>query len=123
MSRRKLLAATLVPLLALTLGSTAALADYFGAIAFSQDSGSVGYSYDYGGQSGAEQRALVECGNQACMVVVWFRNACGALAIGDGNGYGTGWAATRGEAENIAMSNCNQNSSSCGVTRWVCTTR
>jgi serine/threonine-protein kinase len=123
MSRRKLTAVTLVPLLALTLGSTAALADYFGAIAFSQDSGSVGYSYDYGGQAGAEQRALQECGDGACMVVVWFQNACGALAIGDGNGYGTGWAGTRADAEQIALSNCAQYTTNCANNTWACTTR
>ena len=115
--------ARFAPLFAVTLGSTAALADYYGAIAFSQDSGSVGYSYDYGTQSGAEQRALRECGNDGCMVVVWFRNACGALAIGDGNGYGTGWAVRREDAEQIALSNCSQYTDNCDNNTWACTTR
>jgi serine/threonine-protein kinase len=115
--------ATLVPLLAVTLGSTAALADYYGAIAFSQDTGSAGYSYDYGSQYGAEQRALAECGNGACAVVIWFRNACGALATGNGNGYGTGWAVTRADAEQIALSNCFQYTDNCSNNTWACTTR
>jgi serine/threonine-protein kinase len=124
MSRPRLsIVATLAPLLAVTLGTTAALADYYGAIAFSQDSGSVGYSYDYGNQNGAEQRALQECGDGGCMVVVWFRNACGALAIGDGNGYGTGWAVSQADAEQIALSNCSQYADNCDNNTWACTTR
>jgi len=120
---RRAMVATLSPLLALTLGSTAALADYYGAIAFSQDSGSVGYSYDYPTQSAAEQRAMRECADSDCMVVVWFRNACGALAIGDGNGYGTGWAVSRADAEQIALSNCSQYADNCDNNTWACTTR
>jgi len=56
-------------------------------------------------------------------VVLWFKDACGALAVGAKNVYGTGWASGRRQAENIAMSNCNKNAASCGVRRWVCTTR
>jgi hypothetical protein len=124
MPRRRLsIAATLAPLLALTLGSTAALADYYGAIAFSQDTGGAGFSYDYGTQYSAEQRALSECGDASCMVVVWFRNACGALAIGDGNGYGTGWAVNQGDAEQIALTNCFQYTNNCANNTWACTTR
>jgi len=123
MSRRLSMAATLASLLAVSFGSTAALADYFGAIAFSQDSGSVGYSYDYGSQYAAQQRALAECGNQSCMVVVTFWNACGALAIGNSNGYGVGWAGSRQDAEQIALTNCFQYTDNCANNTWACTTR
>jgi hypothetical protein len=102
--------------------TTAAAADYYGAIAFSQDTGSVGYSNDYGTRAGAEERARAECGSD-CEVVSWFVNACGALATGDDKGYGTGWATTRREAERVALSNCNDNAANCSVIRWVCTTR
>jgi hypothetical protein len=116
-------ALALVALLSLASWSTAAAAaDYYGAIAFSQDTGSVGYSNDYGTRAGAEERARAECGSD-CEVVLWFRNACGALATGDDNGYGTGWAASRREAEQVALSNCNANAENCSVNRWVCTTR
>jgi len=117
------MAAMLAPLLVITLGSAAALADIFGSIAFSQDSGRVGYSYDYGSQYGAEQRALSECGDQSCMVVVSFWNACGALAIGDGNGYGVGWASRQQDAEQIALTNCFQYTNNCKNNTWSCTTR
>jgi hypothetical protein len=83
------------------LAATAAAADdNFGAIAFSSSSGATGYSYDYDSRDGAEERALQECG-PGCKVVLWFKNACGALAVGEGSGYGTGWASSRSEAENL----------------------
>src|ERR1700681_405368 len=82
------------------LPSTQAAADNFGAIAFSASSGAAGYSYDYASRDEAEERALQECG-RGCEVVLWFKNACGALAVGTGNGYGSGWAASRSEAEEV----------------------
>ena len=102
--------------------ATAAAADEnFGAIAFSSSSGATGYSYDYDSRDGAEERALQECG-PGCKVVLWFKNACGALAVGEGSGYGTGWASSRSEAENLAMGYCRQNTSGCEISRWACTT-
>jgi hypothetical protein len=99
-----------------------AMADNFGAIAFSSSSGANGYSYDHGSREGAEEHAMQECG-PGCEVVLWFKNACGSLAVGNGNGYGTGWADSRGEAEDIAMRSCRQQNGGCGVKVWTCTTR
>jgi len=48
-------------------------------------------------------------GNVAKSVVLWFKNACGALAAGEDD-HGTGWAKSRGEAEDMALSNCNDHS-------------
>jgi hypothetical protein len=112
----------LVPFLSLALGAPQALAANYGAIAFSTDTGGVGYSYDYSTQAEAENRALYECGPD-CMVVLWFRNACGALAIGDGNGWGTGWAGSRAAAERSALSTCGKYTGGCFVKQWACTTR
>lgn len=95
---------------------------HFGAIAFSQHSGAVGYSYDYSSGAAAEQRALNSCGSD-CRVVVWFKNACGALAVGAGHGYGATWADTQSDAESLAMNTCRANTTDCGVTRWVCTSK
>jgi Domain of unknown function (DUF4189) len=106
----------------LSWSTPAAADDNYGAIAFSQDSGNYGYAIDYDSRRSAEADALKECGD-GCEVVVWFKNACGALATGDDNGYGTGWASNHADAEDIAMSACNKNSSNCSVLRWQCTTR
>jgi Domain of unknown function (DUF4189) len=114
---------TLAGALALAFWSTpAAAADHYGAIAFSEDSGADGYSTDYSTQGGAEERALQECGG-GCKVVLWFKNACGALAVGRDNGYGTGYAPSSGEAQTIAMTECSKNSTNCSIKRWECTTR
>jgi Domain of unknown function (DUF4189) len=114
--------ALMVPSLA--LGAAQALAaDYYGAIAFSPDTGSVGYSYNYGTRNGAENRALAECGRRDCVAVIWFRNACGALATGDGNGYGYAWAVTRAEAEDTALNQCNRYTTNCAYNTWACTAR
>jgi hypothetical protein len=122
--RRSRLKQTLMPALAVALRSTATLAqDYHGAIAYSQNSGGVGYAYDYDSRAAAEQHAPDSCGEDDCSVVLWFMNGCGALATGDDNAYGTGWASTRREAEDIAMSACNGETAYCSVARWVCTTR
>ena len=94
----------------------------FGAIAFSQTSGRVGYSYDYAASDDAARSAVNSCG-QDCSVVLWFGNACGALAVGSGRGYGSGWAGNQADAENIAMNNCSANTSNCQIAQWVCTSR
>jgi hypothetical protein len=114
---------TLAGVLALAFWSAPAAArDYYGAIAFSQSGGGDGYSSDYSTQGGAEAKALQECGG-GCKVVIWFKNACGALAVGQGNGYGTGWAASSGQAQTIAVTECSKNTTNCGIKRWQCTTR
>ena len=116
------IAMALAWVLGFALSSTGAAADYYGAIAFSQGSGAVGYSYDYQTRAAAEERALDECG-EGCEVAVWFRNACGALATGDDAGYGSAWAVSRREAEQIALDQCNRHAENCSIRRWVCTAR
>ena len=53
---------------------------------------------------------------------VWFRNACGALAIGF-DGYGSGWGTSRKLAESYALQSCQRYSGGCWVVRWVCTSK
>lgn len=96
--------------------------DYYGAIAFSVESGALGWAYDYDSRGAAENEATSQCGG-GCSAVLWFRNACGAIATSSDHSYGTGWATNRGEAESIAMRGCRQHASDCSVERWVCTTR
>ena len=101
--------------------SLPARADYYGAIAYSTGNGAVGYSYDYGSRYAAEARALNECGG-GCFIATWFRNACGALAVGQ-NGWGADWGNSRAEAESKALNACYRYTGGCYVKRWVCTTR
>lgn len=106
------------------LGSGAAAAEQYGAIAYSRSTKAHGWAYDYPSRSAAENQALSKCRSQAndCTVPLWFRNACGALAIGS-SGYGTAWATERGTAERQALVLCRRHSQDCAVKRWVCTTR
>ena len=105
-------------------GSGEAAAQNYGAIAYSPSTKAYGWSYDYPSRGAAESAALANCGKQAndCIVPLWFRNACGALAIGS-NGYGTAWASQRSSAENQALAVCRRNTMDCAVKQWVCTTR
>ena len=112
--------------IAVTLaGPGVASANNFGAIAYSPNTGSHGYSYDYPSRGQAEGHALAECRKYAgdCRVAIWFRNACGALAIGNNGGWGSGWGDSRQRAEYEAINSCRQHAGNCGIRRWACTTR
>jgi hypothetical protein len=98
--------------------------DHFGAIAYSPTSGADGYAMDYSSQAGAEDRALSECTarGEGCQSVLWFRNACGALAVGP-DGWGAAWGDDQEAAEDNALDQCKGHSENCAVKRWACTTR
>jgi Domain of unknown function (DUF4189) len=98
--------------------------EYFGAIAYSPSNRAHGWSYDYPTRKAAERRALDQCSRHAedCIVPVWFRNACGALAVGP-DGYGGAWGPSRKSAEGQAIQSCRRYSGGCAVIRWVCTSR
>lgn len=104
-----------------SMPATASAAE-FGAIAFSTSTGAHGYSHNFKSRVQAERVALRACRayGGGCRVVVYFYNACGALAVGRRNGYGFGWAPGRGTAKNIAMAACRQRTSSCRTVRSVC---
>jgi serine/threonine-protein kinase len=101
----------------------AAAQDYFGAIAFSPKTRAHGWAYDYTSRTEAQDRAMSECRRHApdCVSAVWFRNACGALAVGP-QAYGAGWGTDRGQAERAALKSCGRYSRDCTVIRWICTT-
>ena len=116
-----------VSVIALCTGfaSGPAMAENYGAIAYSPSTGAHGWSYDYPSRGAAENVALQGCRQHAgdCLVPIWFRDACGALAVGSNNGYGTGWGTSRGLAESYALQSCRKHTSNCAIRRWACTTR
>jgi len=97
--------------------------DNYGAIAYSSSTGRYGYSYDWGSRAEAEDYARSQCGRSDCAVKVWFKNACGALAVGRRGALGWGWAGSRGQAEGRALSECQARASGCNIRSWACTTR
>ena len=100
--------------------------DRWGSIAFSQepDGGYVwGMSWSFADRRSAADAAMGECrgeGGSACSEAGWFRNTCGALAIGDENGYGTGAGGTEAEAERSALAECRKVNANCRVDASEC---
>ncbi len=100
------------------------LPDLYGAIAFSPTTAAHGYSFDYANRAAAERKAINECerhaGSGDCKAILWFNNACGALAVGD-TGYGSGWGTDIQFASQYAVESCEEFGDNCKVVRWVCT--
>mgnify|MGYP003864991027 CR=1 FL=1 len=102
------------------LSATAASAeDMYGAISTDED-GQWGYTYNYPTRAQAEASSLKECGKADCVVRVWFKNACGAVAEND-EVIGWGWSKSAAEAKAQAISSCG--GGDCEITTWACTER
>ena len=111
---------------AMMLVSTSAqAADYYAAIAYSQNTDAHGWAYDYRTKVEAESAAMLNCAKYGggCKVVTWCKNACCALAVGRGNAYGADWGRSKNEAISLAVKRCHSSGSNCRMRRWVCTTR
>lgn len=98
----------------------------FGAIAYSPTTRAIGVASDNTTQAEAESVALQNCRASSpeatdCKNVMWVRNACAALAVGNEGGWGTDWGADRATAERKALAICAKYSSTCEVVRRVCT--
>jgi hypothetical protein len=98
--------------------------EHYGAIAYSSRTKAHGWAKDYPARSAAEKAALANCAKHAedCSAVLWFRNACGALATGP-KGAGWAWAQAQEAADRGALTACAQHSKACTVKQRVCTTK
>jgi serine/threonine protein kinase, bacterial len=97
--------------------------NYYGAIAFSPSTGAYGFSSDYGSQDAAERIAISNCGKSDCLVPVWFRNACGALAVGADHAYGSGLGPDEKRAKESALQVCSEYTTGCSIQKLICTER
>ena len=127
-SKTRFLTITTIALASIIGASAAHAQSKYGAIAYSSSTGAKGYSYNYSTRSVAQLYAQRECeqrsGRGDCRVLVWFRNACGAVATSQNGAYGSAWATDLGSAKNIALNSCrNYGGSYCTVTAWSCTDR
>ena len=106
------------------LSGPALAADYFGAIAYSPSKRAHGWAKDHPSRKAAEQAAIKGCGKYAtdCTSVLWFKNACGAIALGP-KGAGWAWDQTQSAADNGALNACAKHSKACTVKQRVCTTK
>ena len=106
--------------------SPASAQDRYGSIVFSQeDDGGYawGMAWSYDSRSSAKNKALDECqsrGGSSCSEISWFRNACGALAVGDDNGYGAGEGTTAHDAEYLALKGCREHNFNCSLVITKC---
>ena len=103
--------------------SLAAADQLYGALAYSQKSGSYGWSIDAQSQADAENSAINECYKRAgdCQSAIWFRDACGAIAVGEDGGWGADWGRNKTAARNKAMNVCNGYTYNCKVVVTQCT--
>jgi hypothetical protein len=93
----------------------------YGAIAYSVDSGAIGYSQTYGNQKQAEARAMKECGKSDCKVAVWYYNNCGALATDDDGDWGADRGNNEQQAGKAAIAQCTSvNGKTCKVIATYC---
>ena len=91
----------------------------WGAVAFNANTGAYGYSYSYYSEGAAASAAQEGCGYN-CPEVKTFYNQCGAAAVGSNGGFGWGIGASRFDAENLAMSYCNNYDYGCRVLVYSC---
>lgn len=92
-----------------SLMASAAAADTYCGIAFSQSTGVFGYSYNQRSQEAARSVAVRNCNNRSGKrdaASYTARNAWAALAVGKGNGYGWGWGTSKAIAESHALKSC-----------------
>ena len=94
----------------------------YGAIAFSPRTGEYGWSRNNASRAEAEEIAQSNCLKRAsdCQLATWFRDACGALAVGRA-GWGAHWGNNREQAEAAAIDACRQHTRNCKVVQWQCT--
>ena len=108
--------------LGLAAAPPAAAQELFGAIAFSPQTGAHGWSKNNTSRGEAEVDAQSNCLKHAsdCQLATWFRDACGALAVGRA-GWGAHWGNNREQAEAAAIDACRQHTRNCKVVQWQCT--
>jgi len=98
--------------------------NFFGAIAYGEESGAWGDALDLADGDSANQSAVAKCRQhgQDCRVVLSFQNGCGALAAANNRRYGTGQSPDRQKAESLALAACRGNGGQpCNILIGSCT--
>ena len=118
------LAAVTAAMLLVPVATTASLAassksksSSYGAIAYHQASGSMGWATDRRSSREASVEALKQCGHEQCVVVASVTRNCAALARNPKK-FAVQKGATRQEAETKALAKCG---AGCELAVWTCT--
>ena len=122
MGRCSCFALVFAVLLFLSPGAAVAQDNQYGAIAYSPSTRAIGLSSDQPSREEAARVALALCGKSDCRFAAWFRNGCGALAIGEGGGWGTGVGTSQIYAERYALEVCSDYAMRCRIQHQVCVT-
>ena len=98
-------------ILAVMCAGAARAEDTYGAIAYSAPSDSVHFRIKCWSRAECEEDALKSCREgashpDACEVLLWFRDACGAFARAGNGAYGTGWGDSQEMAKRYAIATC-----------------
>jgi len=94
-----------------------------GAIAYAEQNGAYGFSYNVNSASAANQRALSNCTKHGdgCKVVISFSETCAALAAGDNDRFAASRGDGRGEAQGNALTACSRDGGKhCEIKAWAC---
>ena len=111
-------AAALIAAAALAAGP--ALAEgLYAAIAVSESTGKAGSAWNYDTEALAETEAYWQCGQEDCQTAIIFQQ-CGAIAVGDGYGWGAASDLSSAVAIDTALEICTQNTSNCEITAAFC---
>jgi serine/threonine-protein kinase len=98
-------------------------ASSYGAIAYSPTTGRYGWSCRAPERATAEKIAINSCGTADATIVVWGGDTHLALALGDGQAYGSAWDANRSRAEQKALETCSRYGTNCRVALQIDTRR
>lgn len=96
---------------------TPARGGHYGAIAYHEASGSLGWATERRTSREAQVEALEQCGNEKCVVVMTLTRSCAALARNPKK-FSVQKGATRREAETKALGKCGTD---CEIAVWTCT--
>ncbi|MFA5949365.1 MAG: DUF4189 domain-containing protein [Hyphomicrobium sp.] len=79
----------------------------------------ISVSWNYGSREEGERQALSGCSG-SCKIALWVVRSCGAIAVGQRGGWGTGWHQSQKQARKLALSNCKQNNQGCEIKKAFC---
>lgn len=81
--------------------------------------GARGFSFGQYSEARAVIQLQEECGGD-CDTIKTFYNSCGAMAQGDGGGWGFGIASNASQAAHHALGYCSNYGGGCTVEAWAC---
>lgn len=95
------------------------MAELYGSISYSRSTGMSGMSWNYANADDAANEAFYNCGYNDCETLMVFTE-CGAIAVGDGYGFGYAYKRSLDNAINTALQQCGKYSNNCQITASFC---